>query len=231
MAKAEPQPHRTIACYHCGHRFETSARTMSTSCKKCSNSLKVEDITIKGPHSVRKIQTCGRILVEVKGLLLAPIIQTGDGLEVKGSLEGNVTTYGPVVLGPKARWKGDCKAPALTVELGAIIHKGYFEIARPPPPPPAEPATHESLQPPPAAPDQPPLFSPGDANAAATDVAAHNLPAPAPPATPPEAAPPPPPPAPLPKLPTPKQRQTKNIPLSEMHLPKKLPPTGGKPKS
>ncbi len=129
VESAQPRgPVRTIACYHCGHAFEIPARALSTSCPKCSKPLAVEDVVVKSVHFVRKVQTCGKIVVEAKGNLNAALIVAQLGVEVQGILEGNVTSAGPVHLGPKAKWKGDCKAPTLRVELGAQIAKGFFEI-------------------------------------------------------------------------------------------------------
>lgn len=121
-------PQRTLTCYHCAHVFGVSAKAVSCNCPKCSKLLQIQDVVIKGTHSVRKLQTCGKILVEVKGKLIAPLIQSSLGVEVLGSLEGNVVTPGPVRLGKKASWKGDCTAPTLSVELGAVVTRGYFHI-------------------------------------------------------------------------------------------------------
>lgn len=129
MASTPPQVgSRVLRCYHCGHHFASSVRTVSTSCPKCSKPLSVEDVVIKTAHSVRKLQTCGRLQVAAKGLLIAPVIEAQEGVEVLGTLEGNVHSGGPVSIGPKAHWKGDCRAPSLRVELGAQIARGYFVI-------------------------------------------------------------------------------------------------------
>lgn len=101
---------------------------MSTSCPKCYKAVVVEDVVIKTAHAVRKVQTCGRVIVEARGRLIASSIEAQMGVEVFGVLEGNVTSGGTVRIGPKASWKGDCKAPALSVELGAQIARGHFLI-------------------------------------------------------------------------------------------------------
>src|SRR3954470_6666743 len=125
---AKPVVPRPVQCYHCRHRFEVSPQTMSTSCPKCSKALVVEDVTIKVAYSVRKIQTCGRLVVEKKGRVIAHTILAQGGVEVEGVLEGNVMSGGTVKVGAKAQWKGDCAAPSLVVELGARIDRGYFVI-------------------------------------------------------------------------------------------------------
>jgi cytoskeletal protein CcmA (bactofilin family) len=101
---------------------------MSTSCPKCYKALIIEDIVIKTAHAVRKVQTCGKVLVEAKGRLIAATIEAAQGVEVLGVLEGNVTSGGPVRIGERAQWKGDLRAPSLRVDLGAKIARGYFVI-------------------------------------------------------------------------------------------------------
>jgi cytoskeletal protein CcmA (bactofilin family) len=103
-------------------------RAMSTSCPKCYKALIIEDIVIKTAHAVRKVQTCGKVLVEPKGRLIAASIEAAQGIEVLGVLEGNAISGGPVRIGEKAQWKGDLRAPSLRVDLGARIARGYFVI-------------------------------------------------------------------------------------------------------
>lgn len=131
MAKAPPPfrpPKRGLQCYHCRHRFEVSWQTLSASCPKCSRALTLEDIVIKNAYSVRKIQTCGRLVVEKKGRVVCQTVEAIGGVEVEGYLEANVQSGGPVKIGAKAQWKGDLAAPSVEVELGGRIDKGYFVI-------------------------------------------------------------------------------------------------------
>ncbi len=101
---------------------------MSSSCPKCSKPLNVQDVVVKTAHFVRKLQTCGRVIVEAKGQLNAAHIHAQLGIEVIGSIEGNVTCGGLVSIGPKAKWKGDCRSAALVVAEGATITRGYFHV-------------------------------------------------------------------------------------------------------
>jgi Polymer-forming cytoskeletal len=126
MAKASVP--RTIHCYHCRHRFEVSPQTLTATCPKCAKHLQLEDVVVKVTYSVRKIQTCGRLLVQKKGRVIAQSVEAHGGVEVEGALEANVLSGGPVRIRSKAQWKGDCAAPSLEVELGGQIDKGYFVI-------------------------------------------------------------------------------------------------------
>jgi hypothetical protein len=126
MAKTTPP--RTIQCYHCRHRFKVSGRAMTTSCPKCSKPLMVDDVIVKTFEAVRKIQTCGRIVIQKKGHVIASLVEANGGVEVEGILEAKVVSGGPVRIGPKAMWKGDCNAPSLSVDEGCKIAGGYFVI-------------------------------------------------------------------------------------------------------
>jgi predicted RNA-binding Zn-ribbon protein involved in translation (DUF1610 family) len=126
MAKAAPQ--RRVQCYHCRHRFDISSRAMSVPCPKCAKALIVEDVVINTAHNVRKIQTCGKVIIEKKGRVVAQSIEAHGGVEVEGVVEAKVLSGGPVRIGAKAQWKGDLAAPSLTAELGCRIERGFFTI-------------------------------------------------------------------------------------------------------
>jgi hypothetical protein len=134
MAKAPPPPsaRRPVQCYHCRHRFEVSRQTMTSSCPKCSRALTVEDVVIKNAYSVRKIQTCGKLIVQKKGRVIAQHVEAHGGVEVEGILEANVQSGGPVRIGAKAHWKGDLSAPCVEVKAGGRIDRGYFVIPQDP---------------------------------------------------------------------------------------------------
>lgn len=125
---AKPPPPRTVQCYHCRHRFGVSPQTLTTVCPTCSKPLMVEDVVIKTAHSVRKIQTCGRLIVQKKGRVIAHSVEANGGVEVEGILEAKVTSGGRVKIGAKGQWRGDCSAPSLEVEAGGRIDGGFFEI-------------------------------------------------------------------------------------------------------
>jgi cytoskeletal protein CcmA (bactofilin family) len=125
---AKPAVQRTVQCYHCRHRFQVGTRTMTSSCPKCSKALRVEDVIVKTVEAVRKLQTCGRVVVTKKGRVIAQLVEAHDGVECEGIMEANVLSGGPVRIASKAHWKGDCKAPTISIELGSSIVSGYFVI-------------------------------------------------------------------------------------------------------
>jgi hypothetical protein len=124
-------PQRRVQCYHCQHRFDISAHAKSTSCPKCSKQLLVEDVIVKGLEAVRKIQTCGKVVVQKKGRVIAQLVQANGGVEVEGVLEASVVCGGLVKIGPKAQWKGDCRAARIAIEGGCVINGGYFVVPDP----------------------------------------------------------------------------------------------------
>jgi hypothetical protein len=123
-----PRPQRRVQCYHCRHRFDIAAQTQSTSCPKCSKQLRVEDVIVKGLEAVRKIQTCGKIVIEKKGRVIAQTVEAHGGVFVEGVLDANVISGGHVKIGSKALWKGDCRAPSIEIEGGCVITSGFFSI-------------------------------------------------------------------------------------------------------
>ncbi|HYE60372.1 MAG TPA: polymer-forming cytoskeletal protein [Phycisphaerales bacterium] len=125
MADSAPNP-RTIQCYHCRQRFEIARQAQSTSCPKCSRQLRLEDVVVKTLEAVRKIQTCGKVVVQKKGRIIAQSVEAHLGVHVEGIMEANVVSGGPVTIGSKAQWKGDCAAPSVVIEDGCVITGGYF---------------------------------------------------------------------------------------------------------
>lgn len=134
MAKSVPAPTiptRPVQCYHCRHRFEVAAQARTASCPKCSKGLQLDDVIISDYHAVRKIQTCGRVVVNKKGRIVAQLVEASEGVEIQGAIEAKVITSGSVFVGPKGQLKGDCAAKSLAVELGALIGPGMFRIPDP----------------------------------------------------------------------------------------------------
>ncbi len=119
---------RNVRCYHCGRPFEVGARAMTTSCPGCFKPVRVNDVVVKALEAVKRIQTCGRVVVHKTGRVFAQLVEAEGGVVVEGLLEANVVSRGPVHIGAKATWKGDCRAPSLHVELGGKIVGGYFVI-------------------------------------------------------------------------------------------------------
>jgi len=101
---------------------------MTVGCPKCGKQLLVDDIVVKTTQQVRKLQTCGRIIVQPKGRVVADVVEAHEGLECRGLVRTKAYQGGPVLIGAKATWKGDCATPSLQVEAGATIEDGLFAV-------------------------------------------------------------------------------------------------------
>jgi hypothetical protein len=121
-----PGDKQTIVCLYCGRPQEIGRRALTVTCKFCNKSLKVEDLQFKKYEARRAIETLGVVTVEKKGIVNADRILCG-GLIVRGKLRGDVTSRGPVLVGPEAEIKGDVSAPTLAVGAGAVL-EGDYEI-------------------------------------------------------------------------------------------------------
>lgn len=121
-------PTRITACYHCAHSFAAPVKAINATCPACCKRLTLSDVVVKGMHASRRVETCGIVFVEKKSQLSAGDVFGGEAVEVLGELKGNVRTAGHVVIGRKAKWSGDCEAPLLVVEAGAVIEGGFFRI-------------------------------------------------------------------------------------------------------
>lgn len=130
MAKKKPVQ-RTVQCYHCDERFAVSAKAMTVSCPACSRALMVEDVIIKTTHSVRKLQTCGRIVIQKRARVIADLVVGQEGIEVSGVLEAKQAKAARVHVRMKGRWQGDCEAHHVLVDAGAVVTQGNFVISVP----------------------------------------------------------------------------------------------------
>jgi DNA-directed RNA polymerase subunit RPC12/RpoP len=130
MAKKKPVQ-RMVQCYHCDERFEVSAKAMTVSCPACSRALMVEDVVIKTTHAVRKLQTCGRIVIQKKARVIADLVVGQEGIEVMGILEAKMVKSARVHVRTKGRWQGDCEAHHVIVDAGGAVTQGNFVISIP----------------------------------------------------------------------------------------------------
>lgn len=119
----------TIVCLYCNKPQEVSRRAMQITCKHCYKSLRVEDVLIKAYEARRSIDTCGVVVVEKRGNVVADRILCG-GLIVRGKVKASVDSRGTVLVGPEADLIGDVTAPSLAVGAGAVLN-GFYKINQP----------------------------------------------------------------------------------------------------
>jgi len=128
MAKVSakrPTPVKRVVCTYCDKECEVAARAMSVFCPHCKKRLILEDFKISSYHAVREFFTCGEVIIEKKGHVVAPI-KAGQ-ITIKGKVQGNIISRGPAVISKTGSLKGGITAPVLHIEQGAVLD-GFLRI-------------------------------------------------------------------------------------------------------
>jgi cytoskeletal protein CcmA (bactofilin family) len=92
---------------------------MSVFCPLCKKRLVLEDFKIDSYYAVREFFTCGEIVVEKKGHVVASI--RGGALTVKGKVQGHAAVRGVVQIRKTGQFRGELQAPSLVIEEGAVF--------------------------------------------------------------------------------------------------------------
>ena len=119
---------KKVRCTYCDGTIDVALRAMSIFCPHCKKRLILEDYKIDSYYAVREFATCGDVVVEKKGHVVAPI--KAGNLTVKGKVQGRVTARGRVEIRKAGSFKGDIEAPSLIVENGATL-EGFVRIGAP----------------------------------------------------------------------------------------------------
>jgi cytoskeletal protein CcmA (bactofilin family) len=122
------QATRTVECYHCLSAISVAARATNLTCPRCYQPIRTDDVVIDEHRVVGQLRTCGVVVVARRSSLRANSVESSAGVEVLGELRANVLTRGPVVIGPKGVFLGDCRAARVVVRPGATILGGRFEV-------------------------------------------------------------------------------------------------------
>lgn len=110
---------RRVACTYCAGAVDVALRAMSVFCPLCKKRLVLEDFKIDSYYAVREFFTCGEIVVEKKGHVVASI--RGGTLTVKGKVQGHATVRGVVRIKKSGQFRGELQAPSLVIEEGAVF--------------------------------------------------------------------------------------------------------------
>jgi predicted acyltransferase (DUF342 family) len=121
---------KRVCCTRCQGALDVAARAMSASCPHCNRRLVLEDLRVEEYYAVREIATCGDVVVEKRGHVVASI-QAGN-LIVSGRVQGDVRAVGRVSIARTASVTGDIQAPRLLVQNGATLD-GFLRIGDPTP--------------------------------------------------------------------------------------------------
>lgn len=109
---------------------------MSIFCPNCRKRLILEDYKIKSYHAVRELFTCGDVVVEKRGHVVANVM--AQSLTVKGRMKGPIQARGVIRVTKTGELVGDVEATSLAIEKGAKFD-GFVRINAPPPEPADQP--------------------------------------------------------------------------------------------
>ncbi len=110
---------KTVPCTFCGKPIQVSHQTMSIFCPHCHKRVVCEDYCIKNYHAVRMMATCGNVVVERKGHVVAPI--QANALTVRGLVKGDVKVQSVVEVEATGTIQGNVEAPRLVLHDGGRV--------------------------------------------------------------------------------------------------------------
>ena len=118
-------PVKRVTCTYCNEATEVAARAMSIFCPHCKKRLILEDFKVKSYHAVREFFTCGDVVIEKRGHVVAAV--KAGKITIKGKVQGDVTSRGIATITKTGSLKGGLSAPALNIEQGASLD-GFLRI-------------------------------------------------------------------------------------------------------
>ena len=116
---------KLVSCTHCQGVTEVAPKARSIFCPHFNKRLVLQDFCIKTYHAVRELATCGEVVVEKRGHVVATV--RAASLTVRGRVTGAVTARERVVVIKTGAVHGDIRAPLLRVENGAAVN-GFLHI-------------------------------------------------------------------------------------------------------
>jgi hypothetical protein len=126
---ASPDDGRVILCTYCDKSQGVSRLAKTITCRYCYKRLNLEDANIQHHDARRALETCGSVVVDKKGTVIAGRVHCAS-LEARGKIKADVISRGPVKVAAGAEIKGDVTAPAISVAAGAVL-QGHFVIGQP----------------------------------------------------------------------------------------------------
>lgn len=121
-----PEDRQTVICLYCAKSQDISRRAISVVCKHCGKHLKLEDIVIREYVAKRAIETCGVVVVERKGQVVADRVLCSN-VVVRGKMKSDIVCRESAFVGNEAEIRGDVSAQSLAVGAGAVL-EGYYRI-------------------------------------------------------------------------------------------------------
>jgi len=122
---------RVVRCLHCAAAVRVPDAATVLTCPTCYQRVRVEDVVVENELVLPRLETCGRIVIRRRGRLYTRLgVRASLGVEVLGELQAETVNSCRVYIGPQATFRGDCQAGGITVETGATILGGRFQIDR-----------------------------------------------------------------------------------------------------
>lgn len=119
---------RTVQCYFCHRHFDVPAKAMSLSCPWCYRRVTLDDVVVKGECFAKAVQTCGRVIVQPKGKVVASLIEGRMGVEVYGTIDGPTRSGIRMYIAATGRVTGGISAPSIYIEPGGRVGGGLMQI-------------------------------------------------------------------------------------------------------
>ncbi|HEY3242171.1 MAG TPA: polymer-forming cytoskeletal protein [Phycisphaerae bacterium] len=115
---------KVILCTYCDQPQEVGRKAQTITCRFCYKRLNLEDAHIKQYEAHRAIETCGSVLIDKKGTVVAERLHCAS-LTVRGKLKANVISRGAVQVATTAEIRGDVAAPRIAIDAGAVLEGRY----------------------------------------------------------------------------------------------------------
>ena len=125
ISTQRPAASKEVVCTHCAQPSEVARRAMSVFCPHCHKRVILENYKIRGYYGVTEFATCGDIVVERSGHVVAPV--KVSNMTVKGKVKGHVTARGKVEVRKTGSIKGDVEARSVLVEKGGMLD-GFLRV-------------------------------------------------------------------------------------------------------
>lgn len=115
---------RTVACPYCGRETSVASEAISVPCGACNRRIELEDLLVT-ENIGRDLRTGASVLVRAEAVVFGSI-HAGE-IIVHGTIRGNLSSSGLVVLSPTARVIGNIRARSLVLQDGASV-TGLLDI-------------------------------------------------------------------------------------------------------
>ena len=124
-----PAPKHTVRCSACDHRFDVSPKALTLRCPRCTAPMSIGDVVLTAGACCSMIQAVGQVFIGPFARFKGRVLRATGAMRVEGRVETSEASCGETfTLVSGSRWKGNCRAPRMIVEEGAVIDGGFFRV-------------------------------------------------------------------------------------------------------